>query len=224
MKQFVALIPARGGSKGIKNKNLVKINNKPIVDLALNFAINAKIFSKIILSSDNEKILNRAKNKKITIHKRSKKLSTDRSLLNDTILDIISVYNLKKNYILIILEPTSPLRNLADLKIAINKIIKNNLDSYCTFTESFISPYRIWDISNNYIKPFIINKNSWGPRQNFKKYYQPIGNIIAVNLEKFSKKKKILFGKTGYSIVSKKRAFDIDSIDDLEIVRKIMRK
>ena len=105
---------------------------------------------------------------------------------------------------MIILEPTSPLRNLADLKIAINKIIKNNLDSYCTFTESFISPYRIWDISNNYIKPFIINKNSWGPRQNFKKYYQPIGNIIAVNLEKFSKKKKILFGKIGYSIVSKK--------------------
>ena len=43
-----------------------------------------------------KKILNRAKNKKITIHKRSKKLSTDRSLLNDTILDIISVYNLKK--------------------------------------------------------------------------------------------------------------------------------
>ena len=167
MKQFVALIPARGGSKGIKNKNLVKINNNQLQIQRSNFAINAKIFSKIILSSDNEKILNRAKNKKITIHKRSKKLSTDRSLLNDTIFDIISVYNLKKNYILIILEPTSPLRNLADLKIAINKIIKNNLDSIVHFSESFISPYRIWDISNNYIKPFIINKKLMGSKTKF---------------------------------------------------------
>lgn len=224
MKKFVALIPARGGSKGIKNKNLVKINNKPIVDIALDFAISSNIFSKIILSSDNKKILNRAKNKQITLHKRSKKLSTDHSLLNDTILDIISVYNLKKDYILIILEPTSPLRNLTDIKVAKNKIIRNNLDSYCTFAESFISPYRIWDISKSDIKPFIINENSWGPRQNFKQYYQPIGNIIAINLENFSKKKKILFGKMGYSIVPKKRAIDIDSTDDLEIVRKIMRK
>ena len=224
MKKFIALIPARGGSKGIKNKNLVKINNKPIVDIALDFAISSKIFSKIILSSDNKKILNRAKKKKIIIHQRSKKLSSDYSLLNETIQNIVSTYNLKNQYILIILEPTSPLRNLADLKIATKKIIKNNYDSYCTFAESFISPYRIWDISKNNIKPFLINKNSWGPRQSFKQYYQPIGNIIAINLEKFSKKKKILFGKIGYSIVPKKRAFDIDSTDDLEIVRKIMSK
>ncbi len=224
MKQFIALIPARGGSKGIKNKNLVKINNKPIVDIAIDYAISSKLFSKIILSSDNKKILNRAKKKNIIIHRRSKKLSSDHSLLNDTILKITSTYNLKKEYILIILEPTSPLRNLDDLKVATKKIIKNNLDSYCTFAESFISPYRIWDISKNNLKPFLTNKNSWGPRQSFKQYYQPIGNIIAIKLKKFSKKKKILFGKMGYSIVPKKRAFDIDSIDDLEIVRKIMRK
>ena len=224
MKQFIALIPARGVSKGIKNKNLVKINNKPIVDIAIDYAISSKLFSKIILSSDNKKILNRAKKKNIIIHRRSKKLSSDHSLLNDTILKITSTYNLKKEYILIILEPTSPLRNFDDLKVATKKIIKNNLDSYCTFAESFISPYRIWDISKNNLKPFLTNKNSWGPRQSFKQYYQPIGNIIAIKLKKFSKKKKILFGKMGYSIVPKKRAFDIDSIDDLEIVRKIMRK
>jgi len=224
MKKFIALIPARGGSKGIKNKNLVKINNKPIVDMAIDFAKESKIFSKIILSSDKKTILNRGKNKNIVIHKRKKKLSSDKALLNDTILNIKSTYNLKKNYILIILEPTSPLRDMYDLKLAKKKIIKHKLDSYCTFTESFISPYRIWDISKNRLKPFINNKNSWAPRQKFKKYFQPIGNIIAINLEKFSKNKKILFGKTGYGIVPKKRAIDIDSIDDLEIVRKILRK
>ena len=177
MKQFIALIPARGGSKGIKNKNLVKINNKPIVDIAIDYAISSKLFSKIILSSDNKKILNRAKKKNIIIHRRSKKLSSDHSLLNDTILKITSTYNLKKEYILIILEPTSPLRNFDDLKVATKKIIKNNLDSYCTFAESFISPYRIWDISKNNLKPFLTNKNSWGPRQSFKQYYQPIVHI-----------------------------------------------
>tara|TARA_A100001015_G_scaffold31809_1_gene35373 strand:+ start:399 stop:842 length:444 start_codon:yes stop_codon:yes gene_type:complete len=147
MKKFVALIPARGGSKGIKNKNLVKINNKPIVDMAIDFAKESKIFSKIILSSDKKTILNRGKNKNIVIHKRKKKLSSDKALLSDTILNIKSTYDLKKNCILIILEPTSPLRNMYDLKLAKKKIIKHKLDSYCTFAESFISPYRIWDIS-----------------------------------------------------------------------------
>ena len=127
MKKFVAIIPARGGSKGIKNKNLVKINNKPIVDIAIDYAISSKLFSKIILSSDNKKILNRAKKKNIIIHQRSKKLSSDHSLLKDTILNITSTYNLKKEYILIILEPTSPLRNLDDLKIATKKLQKTIL-------------------------------------------------------------------------------------------------
>ena len=222
MIKFIALIPARGGSKGIKNKNLVKINNKSLVDRAIDFAIDSKIFTKIILSSDKEKILNRGKLKKIVIHKRSKKLSSDNAVLNDTILEIKSTYDLKKKYILIILEPTSPLRNKDDLNVAKNKILKNKLDSYCTFAESFISPYRIWDISNHHLKPFLFNRNSWAPRQKFKKYYQPVGNIIAINLEKFNKSKKILFGKTGFSIVPKKRAFDIDSLEDLEIVRKIL--
>ena len=65
-------------------------------------------------------------------------------MLNETIHNITSLYNLRKEYILIILEPTSPLRNLYDLKMATKKIREKNLDSYCTFTESFISPYRIW--------------------------------------------------------------------------------
>lgn len=224
MKKFVALIPARGGSKGIKNKNLVKINGKSLVDIAIEFAIKSKIFSKIILSSDEKRILKRGNNKGIITHYRNKNLALDHSLLSDTILKIKETYNLKKNWILIILEPTSPLRNLADLKIACKKITKDKLDSYCTFTESFISPYRIWNITKDNLKPLIKNKYSWAPRQKFKKFYQPIGNIIALNLEKFTKKKKILFGKKGYDIVSKKRSIDIDSPDDLEIVKKIMKK
>ena len=97
--------------------------------MAIDFAVESKVFSKIILSSDKKTILNRGKNKNITIHKRKKKLSSDKALLNETILNIKSTYDLKKNYILIILEPTSPLRNKYDLKLATRRIIKNNLDS-----------------------------------------------------------------------------------------------
>ena len=60
-KKCVALIPARGGSKGLKNKNLKKINGKTLTELAINFAINSKYFNKIILSSDSKKILNHSK-------------------------------------------------------------------------------------------------------------------------------------------------------------------
>ena len=62
-------------------------------------------------------------------------------------------------------------------------------------------------------------KNIWVNRQKFKKFYQAVGNVIGVNLNKY--KKEILFGKTGYIFIQKKYAIDIDDIDDLKIVKKI---
>jgi CMP-N-acetylneuraminic acid synthetase len=220
MFKFIALIPARGGSKGIKNKNLKKINGISLTELAIKSALKSKIFSQIILSSDNKNILKIGKKYEITLHKRPKKISGDASHISETIDEIKRKFNLEKNHYLIILEPTSPLRRVIDIKNAYRKVIKYNYDSICTFTDAFLNPYRSWTMNKKKMKPFLLKpKNIWVNRQKFQKFYQAVGNVIGVNLNKY--KKEILFGKTGYIFIQKKYAIDIDDVDDLKIVKKI---
>jgi CMP-N-acetylneuraminic acid synthetase len=224
MYNFIALIPARAGSKGIKNKNLKKINNKSLSELAIDVSKKSKIFDKIILSSDSKKVLRLGKKYKIITHLRSKNLSSDKSNILDTILNIKEEFKFKKNFYLFIIEPTSPLRKVSQIKNAHRMILKKKLDSFCTFTESMVSPFRIWKMNNRTLKP-LLNKKVWVPRQTYKKHYQTVGNVIALNLTKFNKKnKKILFGKIGYKVLKKIESIDIDSLDDLRIVRKLMKK
>ena len=223
MKRIVALIPARLGSKGIKNKNLKKIGNLNLVQRAINTAKDAKIFEKIILSSDSKKILKFAYKKNIFKHLRSKKYATNKSNISQTIIDVKKKYKLNNTY-LFILEPTSPLRTIKQIKRAYSSILKKNLDSFCYFTEAMISPHRIWKIKNKKFLPIINDNKIWLPRQSFQKYYQAVGNVIVINLDKYKPKKGILFGKTGHILIDKIESIDIDTPDDLNIVRKIINK
>ena len=85
-----------------------------------------------------------------------------------------------------------------------------------------VSPYRVWELKKK-IRPLNKKKNIWLQRKAFKTYYQAVGNVIAFNLDKYKPKKGILFGKIGYIILDKINSIDIDSTDDLNIVRKIFK-
>ena len=126
MFKFIALIPARGGSKGIKNKNLKRINGYSLTELAIKTAIKSKIFSKIILSSDNQSILDSGKKYKIILHQRPKIISQDTSHISETIIEVKKKFNLNEDCYLIILEPTSPLRKISDIKNVHREILKYN--------------------------------------------------------------------------------------------------
>lgn len=221
MFKFVALIPARGGSKGIKNKNLKEINGSSLTEIAIKTAIKSKIFYKIILSSDSKNILKEGKKYPITLHLRQKSIAGDSSHISETIHEVKKEFDLKKNYYLIILEPTSPLRIATDIKNAYKAIVKNRYDSICSFTDALLNPYRSWSYKGKKLSPFLLkDKNIWVNRQKFSNYYQAVGNVIGVNLNKY--KREILFGKKGYLFIKKSRSIDIDDIEDLKIVRKII--
>ena len=100
-KKILCIIPARGGSKSIKNKNLLKLGKYSLLEHAIFFAKKTKKFNNIILSSDSNKILNIGLNNKIDIVKRSKKNSTDKSLVADTIHEVLNFYKKKKNFLIL---------------------------------------------------------------------------------------------------------------------------
>ena len=225
MKELnVALIPARGGSKGIVKKNLKKINGETLVGLAINCAKSSKIFDKVILSSDSQSILNIGKKKNITTHMRSRNLSSDNSNIYYTAKKIINDFRLENFKYMFILEPTSPLRQIKDIKRAHYLLKKKKFDSICSISEAHLNPLRAWRIIKNNLRPFILSKLNYCPRQQLPKSYQIVGNVIAFDITKMIKQKKIVFKKIGFFKVPKERSVDIDDFFSLKIVKFFLLK
>ena len=120
---FIALIPARKGSKGVKNKNIVKINNKYLVEYTLKHALKSKFIDEIYVSSNDKRIKKiTEKFKKVNFLFRKNSLSNAKTLLKKVILDFLNFindhYDLKKIN-LVLLQPTSPQRKAKDIDEAI---------------------------------------------------------------------------------------------------------
>ena len=131
------IIPARSGSKGIKDKNIQTINGIPLFVWSI---IHARYLSSdgdyICVSSDSEKYLSIAKNWGADPLKRSKKLSADNAFTEPVMEDVINQYDLDEEDNIFLLQPTSPLRSKKSLDKFTN-LIKNNVDSGLSVKETY---------------------------------------------------------------------------------------
>ena len=127
--KVVCIIPAREKSRRLRNKNILKINNELLIQVTLNKSLKIKEFDKIIVSTDSETILKLSKKySKILFIKRPKKYSTSKSMMGDVISHVnkeLLKINKFNPTIIVLLQPTSPLRKISTIKKAI-KIFKNN--------------------------------------------------------------------------------------------------
>ncbi len=219
---YFAIIPARGGSTGIKNKNLLKIKGKTLVSIAANFITKFNFFKQIILSSDSSKILNSVKNRKITKDKRPKKLSSKFSKTVDTINYLAKKYKFMNNDIIFIFEPTSPLRNKKDVLKAKKIIDQKFQQSVCSFTESWVHPLKVWKLDNSKMKFYLNNKNTLLPRQKHYRTFKATGHVIAFKYKK--NLKEIIDNNSSFILIDKLRGLDIDDIIDYNFVKFIYEK
>ena len=175
MKNSTAiLIPARGGSKGIKNKNLKNFNKKPLIYWTIKQAIQSKFSSDIYVTSDSNSILNFSKKIGIKTIKRPKNIAKDISSTEEAILHFLK--NSKINYEnIILLQPTSPLRKIKDIDNAFDLFIQNKCKSL--FSVSFFSDFTVWKTLKNKIVPFSYNPNKRIIRQKDTKYFIENGSI-----------------------------------------------
>lgn len=125
---ILAIIPARGGSVGLKNKNMYPLNDRPLLFYTIQAAKKTKMIDRIIVSSDCNKILNFSKNNLVEIIKRPKKISGPKSTTHQAIIHCLSYLKKNENYvpdIILILQPTSPLRNSKHISKAIKIFLKD---------------------------------------------------------------------------------------------------
>ena len=229
--EFWAFIPARSGSKGLKNKNIKKLNGLPLIAYSIRTALKCKKIKKTIFSSDSKKYINIAKKYGCkNIHFRSKKISNNNSselsVFKDFILKQMKLgENLPKYFVH--LRPTSPFRNIKTLNYCINKFQKMNKRCSSLRTVSVMSntAYRYIRIINNYLcaipkKDFALDK--WfRPRHFFPKTY--ICNCVVDIYKTENILKNKLFGNRVFPIQINEYWVDIDSLNDFREAEKILK-
>jgi CMP-N,N'-diacetyllegionaminic acid synthase len=207
---ILGVILARAGSQRIVNKNLKKIKNKNLIEMAVETAIKSKIFNLIVLYSDIKK-KNAIKHKKLSKNTiflaREKKFSNSTISSEKTLLSMFDKFKyLKKYESFMLLQPTSPLRSTIHIRKAYNIYKKNNLKNLVS-----VIKVKNKNSSKNYF-------------QRSNKTFKTNGGIYITDL-KFFLKKKYLFNKTTYLMqMSKESSLDIDSKKDLKMAQLYLEK
>lgn len=222
--RILAIIPARGGSKGIPRKNLVKVLGKPLIDWSIEAAIQSKFVTDVVVTSDDVKILeNSKKYKSVICLERPIELAQDDSPTEPVLLHTLQeLKKVGKEYDhLILLQPTSPLRNAEDIDQAFKVITSSEATSLISVNEPPHHPLKSFIIEKEgYLKGLVNNDFPFMPRQSLPKVYQPNGAIYIIKVSTFLKGKKIFTDKTVPFLMTLDKSIDIDSENDIMLINK----
>ena len=157
--EIFCIIPARKGSKRLKNKNILPFKNKPLISHTIESAIKSKIFHQIFVSSDCKKIQKICKKfKEVTFIFRKPSLSNSRSTISDVCLDIFKEQKIKSTLkYFSVLYATSPLRNHLDIRKCYKKFRSKNADSIIAITKFYYPPYQALIKKRGFMKPMFKN-------------------------------------------------------------------
>lgn len=222
----LAVVMARSKSKGLKNKNLKKIHNLPLLALPGIIAKNTNLISKIIISTDSKKYGTIAKKNGIDFfYLRKRSLSgskvPDHLVLHDALIKAEKYYKIKFDFI-VSMPPTSPLRSKNDVEKSIKKIINQKFDTVWTISKIDLKyhPNKQLKIKNNRLNYYSPEGKNTHYRQQLKTTYYRNGCSYVVKRNILLKYKSLLTNNTGYVVV-KTPQISIDDELDLKNVKKI---
>jgi len=214
---FTALIPMRGGSKSIPNKNIKLFGGKPLCAWVLDAVKNSKFIDEIYVSSDSNRILEIVEkiNKKVNLLKRSPSLAKDKTSTEEVMLDFASKFNFDN---LVTLQVTSPFTTCKDIDNAIKSFKQEGMDSL--FTSVRVKRF-FW--SDN-MKPLNYNPRKRLMRQDFKGTLMENGAFYITNRNVLSKYKCRLAGKIGSYEMPMINSMELDEIEDWKAMSKLIKK
>jgi len=217
---MIAFIPARGGSKELKNKNIKLFAGKPLIYYTIKEALKSKFISKVLVLTDSIKIAKISKKYgAIVPFLRPKYLATDTSLAADTYLYYLKKLNLRKIYKdFIVLQPTSPLRSSKEIDKAINYYLKVQPNSMISVSKSKFPLEWIKSVNLkgklSFLKNLYYNKSSLN-RQAYQDIYLPNGSIYIIKINKFLKFKKYYYSNNTLAfIMDEKFSINYNDIDN----------
>ena len=219
----ICIIPARSGSKRLKDKNIKKFAGKPIIGHAIKIAQSSGLFSKIVVSTDSKKISNISKRYGAEVpFLRSKKLSDDFTTTSEVLIDCIERISSKKTAFHFCLYPTTTLISKEDLIKAYKKIKKEKANLLIAITDFETSPYRALKVSNNKID-FYFKKYAKYRTQDLPKLFCDSGSFYIFKTVSLLKDKGKLNNKSTYYYLDRDKAVDIDNIKDFKLAELLFK-
>lgn len=225
---FLAIIPARAGSKRLPNKNILNLNNKPLIAYSIEAGINSKYIDEVMVSSDSEEIIDISKNYGAEVpFIRPEILATDTATSLDVVKHTILFYRnrLKLSFdYLVLLQPTSPLREASDIDSAIEFLMDKKADCVVSVCEAEHSPLWMNTLSDNLSMDDFIPKELENKRsQDLKKFYRINGAIYIVKVDKFLSKNSLFLKKNSYAfIMDREKSIDIDEEIDFKLAKVLL--
>jgi len=223
--KILAIIPARKNSKRIKNKNKILLKNKKLIEHTFIVAKKSKLFTKILLTTDDKELIKISKKYNILAPwVRPKKISDDFSPSHKAVIHAYDWY--KKNYGkadgIFILQPTSPFRTIRTLKEMIKIFKTNKKKSVINVSKCNEHPEWMVKLKNKKILPYISKKNYPTRSQSLTELYKINGLGYLINPSNLIKE-KTLIPKNAIPCINKSKieSIDIDDMQDYLIAKKI---
>lgn len=230
MSNILCTICARGGSKGVKNKNIKELNRKPLIAYTIEQAKASELFEHIVISTDSDDIAIVAKQYGAEVFfKRSEEMASDTAGKLDVIKDAFKRseehYNKTFDY-LIDLDATAPLRSVDDILNSFKQFIENNNDNLITAMPSRRSPYFNLVEQDKDGKVYLSKKldSAVVRRQDAPKSYDMNASIYIWTRDTILNENSIFLEKTGLYIMPEERSIDIDSELDFNFVEFLMKE
>lgn len=222
-KSFLAIIPARGGSKRLPRKNVLDLAGKPLIAWTIGAALDSKYIDQVIVTSDDDEILEISKNNGADVLKRPDELSSDTATTFDVIEHAIKQVKTKYDFV-ILLQPTSPLREKKHIDEAVEVLQQKSSDAVISVCEVDHSP--LWSNTipesgslENFLSDEIKNKRG----QELPQYYRLNGAIyICACTRLLEEKTFFLSSKTTSYEMERKNSIDIDNEIDLKLVEVLI--
>lgn len=216
---FLVVITARGGSKGIPKKNIKLLNGKPLIQYSIDIAKKIADKKDICFTTDSDEIIAVAENCGLKIpFKRPAELATDEANSQDVILHGLEVYeklNNKTYDAIVLLQPTSPFRTLEQVKDCI-ALYDNSIDMIVSAKQATANPYyNLYEENDGFLKPS--KEGNYTRRQDCPEVWEYNGAIYVINSKSLRTQKMKAFNKVKKYIMSEETSIDIDTPLDWKI-------
>jgi len=223
-KKVLAVVTARGGSKGLPRKNVLNLAGKPLIAWTIEAAKKSRYIDKAVLSSEDEEIIETASKYELDVpFVRPKELAQDTSSTVDVLLHAMG--QLGRYDYLVVLQPTSPLRKAEDIDACIEMCEKHQINSCVSVCETEKPPFWTYYLDKDTVlKPVVPTEAKANRRQDLPKTYVLNGAVYVVNSEVFLANREFIYPDTRAVVMPRERSVDIDSRIDFDFAELLLKK
>ncbi|MEO8310838.1 MAG: acylneuraminate cytidylyltransferase family protein [Caldimonas sp.] len=218
-KRVLALIPARGGSKGLPGKNILPVAGRPLLAWTADAALGARDIDRVVVSSDDAAILAAARACGVDALPRPAALASDTAATIDVVLHVLDV--LPGFDVIVLLQPTSPLRNAGDVDAALARFAASGAPACVSVSEAAQSPYWMYRLDDDQtLRPIVDAPAEATRRQDLPPVYALNGAIYIADVAWLRRGRAFVSRETVAHVMPAERSLDIDSAGDFEVFRK----